>query len=183
MKKILIIFTIGMLFSFSIKEEKGKIHWMTLEEAVKAQKEVPKKIIMDTFTTWCGPCKMLDKNTFQNDDVANYINQHYYAVKFNAEGNETINFKGKTYTNPNFNPNTSGRNSAHQLSLQFGVRAYPTILFLDEEANYIGPLTGYRTPQQLELYLKFFKSDEYKNITTKEAWEEYIANFKPEFKE
>ncbi|HCY80556.1 MAG TPA: thioredoxin family protein, partial [Xanthomarina gelatinilytica] len=75
-------------------------NWVTLEEAVALQKKNPKKIMIDAYTNWCGPCKMLDKNTFKNKDVADYVNKHYYAVKFNAEGNETINFKGNTFTNP-----------------------------------------------------------------------------------
>ena len=39
---------------------------MTLDEARAAQKKEPKKIFMDVYTDWCGPCKLLDKNTFQN---------------------------------------------------------------------------------------------------------------------
>ena len=78
-----------------------KINWVTLEEAVKLQKQAPKKIMMDAYTNWCGPCKMLDRNTFQNKNVADYVNEHYYAVKFNAEGNETVNFNGKEFSNPN----------------------------------------------------------------------------------
>ncbi len=179
MKKILILtFT---LFSLSISAQ--KINWMSFEEAVKAQKVAPKKIFIDAYTVWCGPCKMLDKNTFSNPDLIAYMNQNYYAVKFNAEGNDTINFKGKTYTNPGFNPNSNGRNSSHELASYFGVRAYPTLLFLDEETNFITPLTGYRTPTQLELYLKMFKNDDYKNIKTQEEFNAYSSNFKYEFKE
>jgi thioredoxin-related protein len=111
------------------------------------------------------------------------MNENYYSVKFNAEGNETVIFKGKKYTNPGFNPNSNGRNSAHELSAFFGVRAYPTLLFLDEEANFITPLTGYRTPTQLELYLKMFKNDDYKNLKTQEEFNAYSSNFKYTFKE
>ncbi|NLP58897.1 thioredoxin fold domain-containing protein [Lutibacter sp. B1] len=179
MRKTLIVAL--TLFTLSISAQ--EINWMTLEEAVIAQNNKPKKIIIDAFTTWCGPCKMLEKNTFQNKDVAEYINKNYYAVKFNAEGNETINFKGNTFTNPNFDPNKTGRNSPHQLSSYFGVRAYPTIIFLDEEANLLGPIPGYQSPQQLEIFLNLFKDDTYKSVTTKEAWEDYIANFKHEFRE
>ena len=46
-----------------------KINWMSMNEALVAQKETPKKIIMDVYTTWCGPCKLLDKNTFGDKDV------------------------------------------------------------------------------------------------------------------
>ena len=56
---------------------------------------------MDVYTEWCGPCKMMDKNTFANRDVLNYINENFYAVKFNGEGNEKINFFDQEFTNPN----------------------------------------------------------------------------------
>ena len=179
MKKLLIL-TIALC---CITVSAQKINWMSLEEAVAAQKETPKKIFIDAYTVWCGPCKLLDKNTFSNKDVAAYVNKNYYAVKFNAEGNETINFNDQTFSNPNFDPNKSGRNSSHQLAGYFGVRAYPTIIFLDEETNLIAPLPGYKTPQQFELYLKLFKTDDYKKITAQGDWEKYQNNFTYEFKE
>jgi thioredoxin-related protein len=179
MRKILII-TIT-LFSLSLSAQ--QINWMSFEEAVNAQKVTPKKIFVDAYTIWCGPCKMLDKNTFSNPDLIAYMNKNYYAVKFNAEGNETVNFNGKKFSNPDFNPKSTGRNTPHELSSYFGVRAYPTLLFLDEQANFITPLTGYRTPNQLELYLKMFYNDDYKKLTTQEEFDAYSANFKFEFKE
>ena len=158
-----------------------QINWMTFEEAMAAQKNEPRKIMVDAYTTWCGPCKLLDKKTFQNKDVSDFVNKNYYAVKFNAEGNKPVNFQGKTFQNPSFDPAKSGRNSPHELTGFLGVRAYPTILFIDEESNLIAPLTGYRTPRQLEIYLKLFGSNDYKSITTKELWEDYSAKFKYEF--
>lgn len=179
MKKILIL----ALTIFSLSLSAQEVKWMSFEEALAAQKESPKKMFIDAYTTWCGPCKMLDKNTFQNKDVAQYLNENYYAVKFNAEGNEIINFKENTFTNPNFDPDKKGRNSSHQLAGYFSVRAYPTIIFLDEEANLITPLVGYKTPSQLELHLKLFGSDAHKDIKSKEDWQNYSSNFKPEFKD
>mgnify|MGYP003624491693 CR=1 FL=1 len=180
MNKVLIL----MLLLFSISLTAQEINWMTFEEAVKAQQTAPKKIFIDAYTVWCGPCKMLDKNTFHNKDVVNYVNENYYAVKFNAEGNETINFKGKTYTNPNFDIHKkNGRNSTHQLAAYFGINAYPTMLFLDEETNLITPLKGYRTPKQLELFLKLFKTNDYKKLTKEDDWANYQTNFKYEFVE
>ena len=37
------------------------IKWISFEQAIKAQKENPKKILMDVYTDWCGPCKLMDK--------------------------------------------------------------------------------------------------------------------------
>lgn len=159
-----------------------EINWVSLEEAVELQKKDPKKIMMDVYTNWCGPCKMLDKNTFQNKSVANYVNENYYAVKFNAEGNDVINFNGKEFINEGYKPELANRrNSAHQLTRFFKVQAYPTMVFIDEQGGFIFPLRGYKTPQQLELYLKMFKNDDHKNMKTQEAFNEYYKAFKPEF--
>lgn len=181
MKKLQFIVLLAVLTSFSgIAQE---INWVSLEEAVKLQKKTPKKIMMDVYTNWCGPCKMLDKNTFHNKDVVNYVNKNYYAVKFNAEGNDKVNFKGKTFSNPNYKAELANRrNSAHQLSRYLQIQAYPTIVFLDEKGDLIAPIRGYQTPPQLELYLKLFESDKHKEMDTQEKFNEYAKAFKPEFK-
>ncbi len=177
-------YIITLLALTSIQGIAQEIKWMTLEEAVLLQKKTPKKIMMDVYTNWCGPCKMLDKNTFHNADVANYVNQNYYAVKFNAEGNDVITFKEKTFSNPNYNPELANRrNSPHQLTNYFQVNAYPTIVFMDEKGNLIAPIRGYQTPNQLELYLKMFKKDEHKTMDSQEKFNAYYAAFKPEFKQ
>ena len=178
MKRILLLLAVLVTVLTNAQE----INWVTIEEAVALQKKTPKKIMMDVYTNWCGPCKMLDRNTFQNKDVANYVNEHYYAVKFNAEGNEDINYKGKTFSNPNYNPaNANRRNSAHELSRYFQVQAYPTIVFLDEKGDVIAPIRGYQTPSQIELYLKMFKNDKHKDIVTQEQFNVYYKAFKSEF--
>lgn len=184
MKNILLVLVVGLLFSFTPVEDPPKIKWMTFEEAIAAQKKAPKKIIMDAYTVWCGPCKMLDRNTFSNDDVAEYINKNFYPVKFNAEGKDIVNYKENTFKNPGYDPQKKyKRNSQHQLATYFGVRAYPTILFIDEEGELIAPIMGYKTPSQLEIYLKLFNTNAYKSITTQEQWDAYVSNFSYEFNE
>jgi len=69
-----------------------KVNWMTFDQALAAQREEPRPIMVDAYTDWCGPCKLLDKNTFQNNDVSAFINANYYPVKFNAEGTEEVNY-------------------------------------------------------------------------------------------
>ena len=81
------------------------INWMSLEEAVEAQKTEPRKIMMDVYTKWCGPCKMMMANTFTNENVIDYVNANFYAVKFDAESPDPITFQGNEFTNPTYNPN------------------------------------------------------------------------------
>jgi len=178
MKKLIICVLITMVAFVQAQE----INWMSLENAVELQKKTPKKIMMDVYTNWCGPCKLLDKNTFKNKSVVDYVNDNYYAVKFNAEGNEIINFNGKEFKNTGYNPALANRrNSAHELTRYFKVQAYPTMVFIDENGRFIFPLRGYKTPRQLELYLKMFRNDDHKNMKTQEAFNEYYKAFKPKF--
>ena len=180
MKKITMAFLLTLITSVYVSAQ--EIKWLTLDEAIALQKEAPKKIMMDIYTNWCGPCKMLDKNTFQNKEVAAYVNENYYAVKLNGEGNDVVTYKDKSYGNPNYDPSkANSRNSAHELARYFQINAYPTVLFFDETAEVITPLRGYQTPPQLELYLKMFKNDEHKNIKTQEEFNAYYEAFKPEF--
>lgn len=182
MKKVIILIVLTVFMS--VEAIGQEINWISLEEAVALQKETPKKIIMDAYTNWCGPCKILDKKTFHNADVVKYINDNYYAVKFNAEGNTDINFKDRVFTNPQYKEDLANRrNSAHEFSRFLKIRAYPTIVFLDEVGDLIAPIVGYKTPTQLELYLKLFKADDYKALSSQEAFNEYHAAFKPQFKD
>ncbi|AWG25120.1 thioredoxin family protein [Flavobacterium kingsejongi] len=159
-----------------------EIKWMTFEEALKAQKKKPKAILMDVYTEWCGPCKMLDKNTFQNKDVAAYINKNYYAVKFNAEGNEEVNYKGQKFVNASYDAARKGRNGTHQFTQALKVTGYPTMMFFNDKGEVVTPLVGYYKPEQIEIYLKAFSAEEYKKLDTREKWEAYMAAFKGEFK-
>ncbi|WP_299767065.1 thioredoxin fold domain-containing protein [uncultured Dokdonia sp.] len=179
MKKLLYICALIFMSSLSAQE----INWMTFDEALEAQAKNPKKIIVDAYTTWCGPCKLLDKNTFGDQQVADFINENYYAVKFNAEGTEEVNYLDNVYTNPRHDPNRRGRNSQHEFAQAMKLRGYPSIVFFDEKGNYIQPVVGYKTPRQLEIFLKMIANDDYKDLTTQEKWQAYQDSFKYTFGE
>ncbi len=180
MKKLLL--TICLVFGFiGMQGQNATINWMTMNEALAAQKEHPKKIIMDVYTTWCGPCKLLDKNTFGNKKVIEFINENYYAVKFNAEGREEITYQDFTYTNPNYREGRRGKNTTHFLADALRLRGYPSIVFFEEDSTLIQAVAGYKTPQELEIFLRMIANDDYKTLTTMEAWEAYQNNFKGTF--
>ncbi len=185
MNKIVYLLTL-VIFSISCQttkaQESNEIHWMSLEEALELQKTAPKKIFMDVYTKWCGPCKMLDKNTFHNPDVVKYVNEHYYGVKFDAESPTPIVYKGTTYSNPTYDPNKRGRNGVHELSRLFQISAYPTMLFLDEKGDPITKATGYLQPAQLEYYLKTVAEEVYLRLKTEDEWKKYQNEFQSTFK-
>jgi len=179
MKKLLILSFLFIGFT-QINAQEG-IHWMSMTEALNAQKETPKKIFMDVYTVWCGPCKLLDKKTFANKDVIKFVNENYYPVKFNAEGTEEITYKDFTYTNPNYQKGRKGRNSQHLLAHALKINGYPSMVFFADNGDLIQALTGYKTPQELEIYIKMVANDDYLKLIDKESWQKYQENFKAKF--
>ena len=78
-KKLIAI--VAFILATTATLQAQEIKWMTFDQAIAAQKKKPKKIFIDVYTNWCGPCKMLANNTFKNKDLVNYVNDNYYAVK------------------------------------------------------------------------------------------------------
>ena len=60
MKKISILLLL-FLIPLSALEQ---VHWMTLGQAIEAQKKEPRKILIDFYANWCAPCKEMEKDTY-----------------------------------------------------------------------------------------------------------------------
>ena len=167
-----------LFFSFNTQKnnsnDSSKVNWLTFEEAVEKSKSEKRKIIIDVYTDWCGYCKVMDRNTFNNEHIANYLNTKFYPVKLNAEQTGDIKFRGNTFTYQN-----NGGRGYHQLAYELlqGKLSYPTTVFLDENFNMIQPLPGYQKPEFFDKVLKYFGEDYFK--TTK--WNDFEKDYKSPF--
>ncbi len=172
-KFILAPLAIFLLFSFNVKEPQEKINWLTWEEAMQKLESGDKKpIFIDVYTDWCGWCKRMDATTFSNPEVAKTMNENFHAVKLDGEAKRDITFKGNTFK---YVPN--GRRGYHELAaaLLQNKLSYPTVVFLDENADMIQPLPGYRQAAEFHPILKFIGEGHYKNTEWKEFQKTYKA--------
>ena len=144
MKYLLSILLLALLIQISLAQsiafENG--NW---EAALKKAKQEDKIIFVDAYTTWCGPCKMMAKNVFTNEQVAAYYNEHFINMKIDMEKDEGILF-----------------------ARAYGVQAYPTFLFIDEGGDIAHKGLGYMSPER---FIAFGEaaSDEENRFGTLEA--------------
>lgn len=170
MRKILGITLLLALALQAQAQEQEQINWMNIEDLEAAQAKEPRKVFIDMYTNWCSWCHKMDKATFQHPGIAKYINENYYAVKFNAERKDTVHYRGQAYS---FIKN--GRRGYHQLAalLMDGRLSYPTIVYLDEDLRIIQPVPGYMGPQDFERTVTYLAGDHYKE----QPFEQYKKNY------
>ena len=158
-------------------DSKGLVKWYTFEEAVNMQKKNPKPIMVDIYTSWCGPCKMMSKNTFGNAIIAKYLNEHYYSVKFDAETRDSVKFNGFVFANKN--PQGTQR-PVHDFAVSIleGKLSYPSVVFLNEDIKKIHTLVGYHQAEQFEPIMKFLGSGIYKSSSYEEFQKTFVAEIK-----
>ncbi|MBL0102728.1 MAG: DUF255 domain-containing protein [Bacteroidetes bacterium] len=151
--KILLLAICFALFNVSFSPEEkteGGIKWMTFKEALAQSEKSPKKIFIDMYTGWCGWCKKMDAYTFKDPKVVKYMNEHYYAVKFDAETHDTVYFQNKAYYYK-----AEYKSNEIAVYLLNGQMSYPTAVYLDEKTAPITAVPGYQTPEQLFRFLLF----------------------------
>lgn len=140
------------------------INWSSIEQSVENTKSANKKfILVDLYTDWCGWCKKMDENTFQDAGIVSLLNESFTTVKFNAETPNPVSFKGKSYTFTK-----TGARGANQLALDLGSvggkLGYPTLVVLDENGNKLQAFPGFKDVETLSAILKYYKSGSYKTI-------------------
>ncbi len=183
---ILTLFLLTSAFAFDDKDKKkndntsdsadASIEWLTFEEAVRKSNKHKmanrKKVFIDIYTDWCGWCKKMDRNTFQDSAVIEYIDKYYYPVKLDAEMKRNVILNGDTLEYI-----SRGKRGTHELALKLmnGNPSYPTTVFLDERFNMLTPVPGYQSAANMKPILRFFGKDLHK---TDRDINEYIKKHK-----
>lgn len=117
MKRALVVLLLAVLMTPAAAEVK----WASgpFPEILKKAQTENKHIFIDFYAVWCGPCKLLEKNTYTDEKVVEFLNS-IVAVKYDAEKGEGL-----------------------ELARKFKVKAYPTLILLDAKGTEIDRHLGY----------------------------------------
>jgi len=117
--------------------EAPKLDWLALDAATAKAKSQNKHVIVNVYATWCGYCKMMDKQTFGNAEVATSLRDNFVLAKVNGESSAKVHWQGQEMTE-------------RQFARAVGVNGYPATFFLKPNAEMLGGVSGYiRTPEFL----------------------------------
>ena len=175
LNKVLAVFLFLFVFTVSkAQHEDGLVKWLTIQEAQKKNKEVNKPMLIDIYTDWCGWCKHMMKTTYSNEGLANYINTHFYPVKFNAETKDTIEYNGKIYKPLSPDPKTP-----HELAVKFlGQKlSYPSTMFVTNNFEFNLLAQGYLEDKKLEPMLIFLLENAWKTSVYEEFNKHFLNTF------
>jgi thioredoxin-related protein len=136
-----------------------EIYWMNFDEAVKLNQQHPKKIFIDVYTPWCGWCKKMDGDTYQDPAIVNYLNKNFYAVHLDAETGDTFHFKDHIFYN--VKPHTRGYVNELASSLLDGKLGYPTTIYMDESFARLTYVQSYISAADLMPILRYFAENKY----------------------
>jgi thioredoxin-related protein len=151
-----------------------EIHWITsIDELQAKMQQNPKKVIVDMYTGWCGWCKKMDAATYTNPALVKYVNNNFYAVKFDAERQDAFTFQGKEY---HYDPQYKANTFAVELMLKNnpqGQMSYPTTVFMLENFQSPTPVPGYRDVKEMQLFLTYFGDNTYRH----QKYDDYAKSF------
>lgn len=123
-----------ILLGYGVPGHSQEIRWLTFEQLDDSLARKPKKVFIDFYTDWCTYCKKMDRVVFTKQEVSDLLNSEYYAVRFDAETRERVEFGGRIFENDQIG---MSRTPLHQLAQLLATRdetfTPPVMLVFDEQ--------------------------------------------------
>jgi thioredoxin-related protein len=146
-----------VLYGVTAMRNSKEVTWNSFDAGMQQASSQNKKVLIDVYTDWCTWCKKMDSDVYSDASVADYLKKNFVTIRLNAESNESVHYKGQSYT-------------ASGLAQAFGVNGYPTTIFLKEDGNPITSLPGYVDAGRFSHILSYIAENRYLNT----KFEDYL---------
>ncbi|MBN1253479.1 MAG: DUF255 domain-containing protein [Bacteroidales bacterium] len=145
------------------------VKWRTFDEAMELNKQIPKKIFINIYDNYSMSSTMMNLKTYNNKQIAEYLNNKFYCINLNVREKEEINFLDKKFINEGLS------HEYHQLAISLlnGKMKFPAFLIFDEKINYLDKMQKYMTPEDFEPLIYFIGKNAYKT----EKWPDFLKSF------
>jgi thiol:disulfide interchange protein len=94
------------------------INWRSYKEGMVLSKIEKKKVYLHFYADWCGFCRKMAKDTFQDSSVVAYLNSNFIPVRVNTDNEQ-------------------------QTAANYGVAGLPFNVFLTDRGEPIVSVPGY----------------------------------------
>ena len=123
----------------------GKLEWLAFDAATDRAQSQNKHLIVDVYTTWCGWCRIMEKQTYGDPEVAAYLKQNFVLAKVNGEASTKMHWRGKELTEREF-------------ARAIGVNGYPATYFLKPNSDMLGGVSGFVRSPEFMIYAKYIST-------------------------
>ncbi len=106
--------------------------WLDVPHASLLAKQQRKFILADFYTDWCHWCKVMDKRTFQDPEVAAYLARNFVCMRVDAQD-------GK---------------DGEELAQRHQITGFPTIMVFRYNGQPLALYEGFKTPTEFMRLLK-----------------------------
>jgi len=126
----------------------AQVEWLEYGVAIDRAKQENKHVVIDFYTNWCSWCKRMERTTYADSAVVDFLRKNFLVTKINAESKTRIKV-GDTDT------------SGEELAREFAVDRFPITWFVKPDGSRLDNLPGYVPADKFLKVLTFVQTRAY----------------------
>ena len=114
-----------LLCGLTVSAQQIQFYHSDLQTALSLAKNKKKNLFIDTYASYCKPCKVMEKE-FRNPELAKYLNENFVNIKVDMEGEK-----------------------AQEYALEYQIVFFPTMIFVSPEGHVLAKIDNIVSAREL----------------------------------